>query len=253
MGSGAAGVPGLRLRRRARVWLALRSGWIAERVGRREYLRHPDWRDGWGGVFNGQEFRQRIFAEVAACVPFAAIVETGTYRGTTTEYFRRLTRVPIHSFEAHPRHYGYACARLRGLSGIHVYRGDSRAGLARLAEAGVLADGPVFFYLDAHGFGELPLVGEVALAFRHWPRAVVMIDDFAVPDDPGYAFDDFGGGQALTLAYLERCAVLPAGIWFPSCPAAAETGARRGCVVLAGDADVVRMLDSLPTLRRWAR
>jgi hypothetical protein len=135
---------------------------------------------------------------------------------------------------------------------VYLYRCDSRDGLAQLGTAGILPAGPVFFYLDAHGFGDLPLVQEVALAFRFWPQAIVMIDDFAVREDPGYGFDDYGAGRALTLDYLAAHGVLPQGVWFPLCAANAETGARRGCVVLARDADVVRLLDGGQTLRRWA-
>jgi hypothetical protein len=111
----------------------------------------------------------------------------------------------------------------------------------------------VFFYLDAHGYGDLPMADEIRLAFRYWPEAVVMVDDFAVPDDPGYGFDDWGPGKALSLGYLIDNGILPAGVWFPRCNSAAETGMRRGCVVLAHGADVIRRLDSLATLRSWAK
>ena len=231
-------------RDRARVWLA-------ERTGAWDYWCKPAWRDSWGGPFNGQEFRQRLFAELSARVPFVAIVETGTYRGTTTRYFRRATRLPIHSFEANPRHYGFARAHLKSLPDLQLHRCDSRTGLIHLATSNALPAGCVFFYLDAHVFGDLPLADEVDLAFRHWPQAVVMIDDFAVPDDPGYGFDDYGAGKAFTLAYLGEHDVLPAGVWFPECASAAETGARRGCVVLAQAVDLILRIDTVTTLRRW--
>ena len=206
----------------------------------------------WSGPFNGQAFRQRMFAELATRVDFVAIVETGTLHGTTTAHFRRTTALPIHSFEADPRAYGFAAEHLRGLPNLHLHLGDSRTGLRHLATARVLPPGRVFFYLDAHWLEELPLAEELALAFRYWPDAVVMIDDFAVPDDPGYGFDDYGPGSALTLDYLIDHDVLTAGVWFPRRAASAETGAQRGCVLLASAAGVVRELDALETLRRWA-
>jgi hypothetical protein len=216
-----------------------------------DYWRRPEWRETWGGPFNGQAFRQRLFVELCGRVPFAAIVETGTHRGSTTAYFRRTTRVPVHSFEISPRHHGFARARLWLARNAHLYRGDSRAGIAALAESASLPSGPVFFYLDAHWGGELPLREELALVFAHWRQAVVMIDDFAVPDDPGYGFDDYGPEKTLTLAYLRRSAAPSMAVWFPACASSAETGARRGCVVLARDGDVVRRIDSARTLRRW--
>ena len=217
-----------------------------------DYWRRPDWRDGWGGPFNGQACRQRLLAELFERVPFAAIVETGTYRGTTTGYLRRATRLPIHSFEINPRHYGFARVQLLSAADVHLHYGDSRAGLLHLASSNALPPGCVFFYLDAHGPGDdLPLADEVALALRHWPQAVAMVDDFAVPDDPGYGFDDYGSGQALSLAYLRAHGVLPTGVWFPRCTSSEETGARRGCVVLAGAPELAPRIDSVTTLRRW--
>ena len=225
--------------------------WLAERGGRWEYRLRSHKRDRWGGPFNGQEFRQRLVAELTARVPFVAVLETGTYHGTTTAFFRRLTTAPIHSFEGNPRHFGFAVERLKALPDLYLRCCDSRQGLVDLAKSSILRTGLVFVYLDAHWFGDLPLAEEIDLAFRHWPDAVVMVDDFAVPDDPGYGFDDYGVGQALTLAYLIDNEVLPSGVWFPRCRSADETGARRGCVVLARAADVIKRIDALPTLRRW--
>jgi hypothetical protein len=63
---------------------------------------------------------------------------------------------------------------------------------------------------------------------------VVVIDDFEVPGDPGYAFDDYGAGKALTSEYIsgmiERFKLRA---YYPTKPSTCETGAKRGCVVLA--------------------
>lgn len=216
-----------------------------------DYWRWPEWRETWGGSFNGQAFRQRLFAELCSRVAFAAIIETGTFRGATTAYFRQITGVPVHSFESMPRYHGFARARLWRARDVHLHCGDSRAGIAALAASRARPRDPVFFYLDAHWEGDLPLREELDLAFTHWGQAVAMVDDIAVPDDPGYAFDDYGPGKALTLAYLGPRAAPPTAIWFPACVSGAETGARRGCVVLARDAEIIRRIDLVRTLRRW--
>jgi hypothetical protein len=73
-----------------------------------------------------------------------------------------------------------------------------------------LFDGPlrgfagrtILFYLDAHWNDDLPLEEELELIFSVHPHAVVMIDDFQVPDDPGYQFDEYGPGKALTPALI---------------------------------------------------
>jgi hypothetical protein len=234
------------------TWRDRARDWLAIRVGRWQYRLGHHRRDRWGGPFNGQAFRQRLFVEMVQRIPFTAIVETGTHRGTTTAFFRRATMVPVYSFELNPRYYAFARAKLRALPDLHLRWCDSRVGLAALARSNAVPPGErVFVYLDAHGAGELPLADEIALVFQHWLRAIVMIDDFAVPDDPGYSFDDFGAHDALTLSYLIDHTVLPAGVWFPRCGADSESGARRGCAILANDADVIRQVDALMTVRRW--
>ena len=226
--------------------------WLGdERLGMLDYWRRPEWRETWGGPFNGQTFRQRMFAELCSQVRFVAIIETGTHRGSTTAYFRRTTRVPIYSFELRPRYYGFARARLRHARDVHLHRGDSRAGIASLAAAGSLPQGPVFFYLDAHWQRDLPLAEEVDLAFGHCPQAVVMIDDFVVPDDAGYGFDDYGPNRKLSLGYLGPRVAPPTAIWFPACDSRDETGERRGCVVLARETEMISLIEAVRALRRW--
>ena len=223
---------------------------LDEQLGMLDYWCRRESREPWGGPFNGQVLRQRLFLELCSRVLFAAIVETGTHHGSTTAYFWQATRVPIHSFELSPRRHGFARARLWRAADVHLHRGDSRAGIAALASSRALPPGPVFFYLDAHWNRDLPLRQEIDLAFAHWPRAVVMIDDFAVPDDAGYGFDDYGPDRALNLAYLGPRVKPPVTAWFPSAPSSAETGARRGCVLLARDGELIRRVDLVGALRR---
>ena len=232
--------------RRTRIW-----AWFAQQAGKREYRLRPDLRESWGGPFNGQESRQRLAVELCDRVHFTAIVETGTHRGTTTAFLSRASSLPVHSFEEKPRLHGFARAQVASLPGVTLYCCDSRLGLLNLAAANALPEGPVLFYLDAHAAGESPILEELAVIFTHWPRAVVMIDDFAVPDDRGYRFDDYGAGRALTIEYLGANSVLPAGVWFPRCASDEETGERRGCVVLAGGHDEIARLDQVALLRRW--
>jgi hypothetical protein len=63
------------------------------------------------------------------------------------------------------------------------YRGFNRA------QAGV------FFYLDAHRYEDLPLRDEIRIVTRHWSEVAIMVDDFEVPNDSDYRFDDYGGTE----------------------------------------------------------
>lgn len=201
-------------------------------LGRLDFLRAPGKASAGGGAFNGQTARQRLFLSLVESAKPRAIVETGTFLGTTTAFMAG-TGIPVYSVEAHPRHYGFALAHLRGQSGISLHFGDSRAFLIELFR-GALADAsPVFFYLDAHWNKDLPLAEELDLIFRHRAAAIVMIDDFEVPFDAGYGYDDYGPGKILTFDYVAPVvAAHGLAVLYPATPSAEESNGRRGCIVL---------------------
>lgn len=215
-------------------------------IGKLEYHLKPSLKQSWGGPMNGQAFRRSIYEELVASLPLEAVVETGTYRGTTTEYFAA-SGLPVYTAEASPRFHAFAQLRLRGAERVSLYQGDSREVLRTLADDGAVPKDNVLFYLDAHWEEDLPLREEVEIIFKHWTRAVVMVDDFAVPGST-YAYDDYGEGKALTMAYLKPLNDLGLQAYFPSAPAERETGARRGCVVLCADAETAAVLDTAETL-----
>jgi hypothetical protein len=214
-----------------------------------DYWRRPEWRDGFNGPFNGQESRRELFLALIERLRIEAIVETGSYRGTTSEYAHRVTGLPVFTVELDVGAYGFCLSRFLGRRGIHLSLGDSRRFLDDLARDGRV-EGRVFFYLDAHWRADLPLREEVEIVLHGWPQAVVMIDDFRVPFDEGYGYDDYGDGRALSLEYLGDLTSLSARGFFPATPAASETGARRGALILARDEAVVAELHREPRLRR---
>jgi hypothetical protein len=227
------------------------ANWIGMRTtGRLEYYALPNRRESWGGPFNGQEHRCKMFLEILeACRP-VAIVETGTYRGTTTEFMAKMADIPVFTVERNARAFGFCKERLRRLRRVRLEEGDSRVFIRALISSGRLPRGPVFFYLDAHGGEELPLAGELELIFGARSDAIVMIDDFQVPWEEGYAYDDYGRGKALTREYIAPV-VESFGLvcFYPSVPARTETGARAGCVVLAANADFIWILGKLASIR----
>ena len=196
-------------------------------MGRLDLVR-PSLRQSWGGPLNGQQERQTIVRQLASAITFDAVIETGTYRGTSTEFLSTVFRSPVETVEQNIRYYTYAKARLSSDSKIRVTLGDSRTflhevGLRRSRQT-------IFVYLDAHWEEDLPLQQELEIIASTWARAIVMIDDFAVPDDEGYGYDDYGPGKALVEAALPN---LPAWtLHYPAAPSDRETGRRRGCCVL---------------------
>jgi predicted O-methyltransferase YrrM len=204
-------------------------------------------RPAWGGGMNGQEWRREIVRGLAKLVDFDLVLETGTYRGTSTEFLLAVFGCPVHTVELDLRLFFYSSRRLNSQRRATIELGDSRSFLRRLADRPDAASETVFIYLDAHGNDDLPLVEELQIVSGGWPRAVVMIDDFQVPGDAGYGYDDWGPGRALTEDLLPATVLGGWSLSYPSAVSEHETGAKRGCCVLASPLliDAVR----LPTLR----
>ena len=213
-----------------------------------DYYRSPRKRESWGGAFNGQEFRRKIFLELVEKFDFAAIFETGTFRGTTTEFMAAHSRATVYTVEAHPRNYGFCRARFRHNDRVRLSLGDSRSFLREQLGRGGFRAAPVFCYLDAHWYEDLPLLDECRIILESATPAVIMIDDFEVRGDPGYTFDDYGPGKRLSLEYLDPLGRYEVTAFFPACHSQQETGTKRGCVVLAGGPQVRDQLRSVRTL-----
>ena len=219
-----------------------------ELLGRLDYYRFPKLKRGFGGPFNGQEGRRAIFHAVLEKCDFAAVIETGTYRGTTTEYMAECAKLPTFTVELDRRIAGYAKARLRRFLNVKVLSMDSRAAIRHIPPS----VGTPFCYLDAHWNDDLPLGDEVDMILHRWPEAVIMVDDFEVPDDPGYAYDDYGPSKKLCLQYLCDSTHIGCSFFFPTLHSSQETGLRRGCVVLAkSSTSNVDRLALVPQLRQW--
>lgn len=197
---------------------------------------------------NGQTGRQAIVREVVQTCGIEQIVETGTYRGATTEWFAAFG-LPVHSVEIDPINGHFCSMRLAGFRNVTVTIGDSVDYLGRLATSDATKL-KTLFYLDAHWKRRLPLADELRIVVTRFPSAVVVIDDFLVPDDPGYGFDDYGPGRRLDLDYIASSKLGEPETYFPSMPAAEETGNRRGCVVIPVGRDMALRLANVSGLRR---
>ena len=184
------------------------------------------------GPLNGQAGRQALVEEILALCQPQAIIETGTYLGTTSKWFAERTSVPILTVESHPDRHKEARAALQHRPHVHAVAGDSRDLLRSWAGDAELPNDNCFFYLDAHWNQDLPLVEELDVIVEHFVDPIIMVDDFEVPGDEGYGFDEYGPGRALTLEIIPstlRTSFVPL---FPTLLSSHETGYRRGTVVL---------------------
>jgi predicted O-methyltransferase YrrM len=216
------------------------TGRLPQRVAGWVDLLRPSYRAPYGGPLNGQERRAELLRALARSIRFDRVLETGTYRGTSTALLRRVFRAPVASVDSNPRFAGYSSGRFVLRRGVTVDRGDSRAFLAGAAAGSGAADEAVFVYLDAHWQADLPLWTELAIVQSGWSRAVVLVDDFEVPGDAGYGWDDYGPGQQLSERNLPEETLAGWSLFYPSAPSELETGYRRGCCVLASPALAAR-------------
>src|SRR5262249_15637116 len=130
--------------------------------------------------FNGQDSRRDLFQSIIDSFTPIAIVETGTYLGTTTKFMAK-TGLPIFSVESEPRKYAFARARLWRHRNVHLLHEDSRAALRKLFNGPLRGAGErnLLVYLDAHHWMEdLPLAEELEIIFSVFPNTIVMVDDF---------------------------------------------------------------------------
>src|ERR1039457_5702104 len=118
-----------------------------ELIGYYDYIRYPEYKNSWSGPFNGQKIRQQIFLQIIINFKFDKIVETGTYRGCTTEFMSKHFSSKIFTVESNKRSYGFSRLRFLFNNKIIVIQNDSQ-------------------------------------------NSIVMIDDFQVPNDKGYEYDD---------------------------------------------------------------
>jgi hypothetical protein len=226
-------------------------------AARLDYQLSPHKRHGLTGPFNGQFVRQKIFLTLNARLDLQAVFETGSYRGETTEFLAQQVACPVRTCELMPFTYELCRLRLDELAASGTQRArevtldfmDSRAFLVQRLPA-LVPDAPVFIYLDAHGYdAELPLEAECAIILAHPTPAVILIDDMDVPDDPGFRPPGTLPGDVVSLDHLADVYHRFDAAFFPA-SSAAETGLRKGSVLLTTAPALTALLDGLPDLRR---
>jgi predicted O-methyltransferase YrrM len=226
-----------------------------KRLGIVDYLRFS--KQGDCGPFNGQRKRQELFVSlIQSCQP-SAIIETGTYRGASTEFMSEASKVSVYSIETSARNFSFAKMRLRNRRNVRLLLGDSRKVLLKFfeGEGRSYANQRLLFYLDAHEAHHAedhPLAEELTTILLAVSQPIIMIDDFQVPDDPGYDYDIYGVDKVLSRAWIARdIGRYELTEFYPRTPSTEETGSRRGCVVLARNPDDIGALSSIPLLRKW--
>jgi hypothetical protein len=96
------------------------------------------------------------------------------------------------------------------------------------------------------------LSDEINIIATHWQNYIIMIDDFSVPYDKDYGFDDYGPNKALNYELIRHLlAKYKIKTFFPTLPASQETGAKRGCALLASEGKMSLLLSGLSLLKSY--
>jgi hypothetical protein len=118
-------------------------------------------------------------------------VETGTYRGRTTEVAAECFDV-VHTIELSNKWYRATKHRLRHFANVHCHFGDSAKVLDQLVKT---IDEPVVFFLDAHYSGgstahgqeEVPLLRELKIIGTRRHADMIIVDDARLMGEKGTA------------------------------------------------------------------
>ena len=187
--------------------------------------------------FNGQTVRLKTVRNLVADFEPDGFIETGTFIGSTTRFFMGCG-VPVFTCELKRVFWILARMRLGWRSDVKVLRCDSRTMLELISRQRTIKR--PLLYLDAHWWSDFPLVAELDLILRSWDEVVVLVDDFRVPGDEGYAYDVYDG-RPLEIDAISLPPSVVAAV--PAAPAKAETGARRGTLYVAKGTSAQRALE----------
>ncbi|MCX6253814.1 MAG: hypothetical protein NTV31_04980 [Bacteroidia bacterium] len=200
--------------------------------------------------FNEQENRKKIFQNILETVKIEIIIETGTWIGNTTGYLAQKSNLPIYTCEIDKRFYNISKMRLTDFSNIKQSLSDSREFLRSFLNSDILTKNTLF-YLDAHWYEDLPLMEEIEIICNNWIDFIIIIDDFKVPNDDGYGFDDYEEGKSLSLETFSeiflKYNLVP---FFPLLPSHQETGKKRGCIILAKNGKLSEILENANLIRK---
>lgn len=198
--------------------------------------------------FNGQQYRKSIFRDLLEAFRFQTILETGTFFGNTTAFMANNSKLPVYSCEANKLFLEVARNNLSALGNVSLLHCDSRDFLRQMAHTDI-SKLLVFIYLDAHLGDDLPLKEEIEIICDNFRDFMMMIDDFEVPYDAGYGFDDYGMGKTLNFKTFSKIFaqhnLIPFG---PAISSSEESGYKRGCVILGKQGKNSEILSGIKSL-----
>jgi predicted O-methyltransferase YrrM len=183
--------------------------------------------------FNGQVSRHKQIQQIAGQIKPNVAIETGTFLGTTTPYLATMVSGNTYTIEFLAKYAKKARMRFESefqSLAITLIEGNSVNEIQKLLET-IPPSSVVLAYLDAHWERELPTAQELNELLLWGDNWVAVIDDFKVPGDDSYGFDQYG-------ELVVDQSLIPNGVrlMVPNQSAKSESGARKGTGYVFGPA-----------------
>lgn len=202
--------------------------------------------------FNGQFSKHRMFSDICNAIQFDRFIETGTNLGETARFLAKCGKQVL-TIEINPEFFATSQSKLKQFDNVEIFLGDSVEVLDQQI-SNKEQDKNLFFYLDAHWYDYIPLHKEIDLVFSRAPNSVVFVDDFKVPDDDGYGFDQYDD-VSLDIDYIsQKIDKWQLQAFFPAMPSSKDhcwidVIKPRGTVILAKSKKIIEKLSGLKSLR----
>ena len=144
--------------------------------------------------FEGDSRLKRAIEELVKSEGIKAIIETGTFMGSTTLQFAKI--VPhVWTIEINETYARQALQKFEiseGNSTIYPYLGSSVDWLYQiLAEA--KEKGNILWFCDSHWQAHNPLLQELEIVRQSGLKPLIVIHDFKVPGHPELGYDSYNG------------------------------------------------------------
>lgn len=120
-------------------------------------------------------------------------IETGTRRGVTLKYVADgYKNLKLFSCEPNKEFFAIAEAKLKGYNNCKIYNETSQNFIPKILDTYDPNENLSFFFLDAHGKGfDWPLRQEIEQITHRLRKAIILIDDFKVPNNPQFTYDTY--------------------------------------------------------------
>jgi len=190
----------------------------------------------WISPFNGQSRRTYAISVLAHELEPTAVVETGTFVGSSTQFFLGMPTVKkVISIESNLASYKIASTRYKDFSSdrLELLHGDSKVLFSEVLDSPNPKTTTLLCYLDAHWEGDIPTIEELKLLARWEGTWLAVVDDFKIPSEigGGYGFDQYGDSIVDMSVIPKDCGLR---VYIPNDSSENETGAKRGTAYIFG-------------------